>query len=72
MDLAYVDKLAKNNEGIKFLLNRQYWLDRTIDAKGMETKLSGEKARGLSTIITKRIDPGKFRSTREQKSPKSF
>ena len=38
MDLAYVDKLAKDNNGIKYLLVRQDLFDRTVDAKGMKTK----------------------------------
>ena len=33
MDLAYVDKLAKYNKGVKFLLVRQDLFDRTVDAK---------------------------------------
>ena len=38
MDQAYVDKLAKDNNGGKDLLVRQDLFDRTIDAKGMKTK----------------------------------
>ena len=38
MDLAYVDKLAKDNNGVKYLLVRQDLFDRTVDAKGMKTK----------------------------------
>ena len=33
MDLAYVDKLAKDNNGVKYLLVRQDLFDRTVDAK---------------------------------------
>ena len=33
MDLAYVDKLAKDNTGVKYLLVRQDLIDRTVDAK---------------------------------------
>ena len=36
MDLAYVDKLAKKNNGVKFLLVRQELFDRTVKAKGMK------------------------------------
>ena len=42
MDLAYVDKLAKDNNGVKYLLVRQDLFDRTVDAKGMKTKDSRE------------------------------
>ena len=38
MDLAYVDKLAKHNNGVKYLLVRQDLFDRTVDSKGMKTK----------------------------------
>ena len=33
MDLAYVDKLAKYKNGIKYILVRQHLFDRTVDAK---------------------------------------
>ena len=33
MDLAYVDKLAKDNKGVKYLLVRQDLFDKTVDAK---------------------------------------
>ena len=38
MDLAYVDKLAKKNKDVKYLLVRQGLFDRTVNAKGMKTK----------------------------------
>ena len=38
MDLAYVDKLAKENDGVKFLLVQQDWFDRTVNAKGMKKR----------------------------------
>ena len=37
-DLAYVDKLAKDINGVKCLLVCQQVFDRNVDAKGMETK----------------------------------
>ena len=37
IDLAYVDKLAKDNNGVKYLLVRQDLFDRTLDAVGMKT-----------------------------------
>ena len=42
MDLGYVDKLAKDNIGVKYLLVRPDMIDRTVDAKGMKTKDSKE------------------------------
>ena len=33
MDLAYVDELARENNGVKFLLVRQDLFDRTVSAK---------------------------------------
>ena len=59
-DLAYVDKLAKDNNGVKYLLVRQDLFDRTVDAKGMKTKDSKETVRAFLTMITKRIDPKKI------------
>ena len=43
MDLAYVDKLAKDNNSVKYLLVRQDLFDRTVDAKRMKTKDSKER-----------------------------
>ena len=42
MDLAYVDKLAKDKNGVKCLLVRQNLFCRTVDVKGMKTKYSKE------------------------------
>ena len=42
MDLAYVDKPAKDNNGGKYPLVRQGLLARAVDAKGMKTKDSKE------------------------------
>ena len=39
MDLAYVDKLAKVNNRVKYLLVRQDLFDRTLDAKGTKKKI---------------------------------
>ena len=61
VDLAYVDKLDKDNNGVKYLLNRQDLCDRTVDAKGMKTKDSKETVRAYLTVITKRIDPKNLR-----------
>ena len=59
MDSAYVDKLAKDNNGVKFILVRQNLFDRTVDAKGMKTKDSKETVRAFSTMITKKNRPKK-------------
>ena len=57
MDLAYVDKLAKDNDGVKYLLVRQQLFDRTVDAKGMQTKDSKGRVRAFLTMITKKNRP---------------
>ena len=53
MDLAYIDKEAKDNNGVQCLLVRQVLFDRTADAKGMKTKDSKETVRAVLTLITK-------------------
>ena len=68
MDLAYVDKLAEDNNGVMYLLVRQDLFDRTVDAKGMKTKDSTET---VPAILTK-IDPKKFGLTRKQNMLESF
>ena len=65
MDLAYVDKLAKKNNGVNNLLVRQDLFDRTVNAKGMKTKVSQETVRASSSKITKRNRPKRFGLTRE-------
>ena len=57
MDLAYVDKLAKKNNGVKYLLVREDLFDRTVNAKGMKTKDSQETVKACSSMITKRNQP---------------
>ena len=53
-DVAYVDKLAKDNNGVKYLLVRQDLFDRTEDANGMKTKDSKETVKTFSKLITKK------------------
>ena len=60
MDLAYVDKLAKENSGVKYILVRQDLFDRTVNAKGMKTKDSQETVKGFSSMITKKNRPKKI------------
>ena len=60
MDLAHVDKLAKDNNGVKYLLVRQDLFDRTVPAKRMKTKDSKEIVRAILTTITKKNRPKKI------------
>ena len=60
MDLAYVEKLAKDNEGAQYLLVRRDLFDRTVDAKGMKTKDSKKTVRAFLNMITKKNRPKKF------------
>ena len=57
--LAYVDKLAKDNNVVKYLLVRQDLFDRTVDAKGMKTKDSKETVSAFLTLIIKKNCPKK-------------
>ena len=59
MVLAYVDKLAKENNGVKCLLVRQDFFDRTVNAKGMKTKDSQETVKAFLSMITKKNRPKK-------------
>ena len=68
MDLAYVDKLTKENNGVKYLLVRQDLFDRTVNAEGMKTKDSQETVKAFSTMITNKIDQKRFGLTREPNS----
>ena len=61
MHLAYVDKLAKDNNGVKLLLVRQDLFDRTVVAKGMKTKDSEKTACVFLPMNTKMNRPTKFR-----------
>ena len=60
MDLAYVDKLAKENNDVKYLLVRQDLFDRTVNAEGMKAKVSQETVKAFSSMITKRNRPKKI------------
>ena len=55
--MAYVDKLAKDDNDAKYLPVRQDLFDKTVDAKGMRTKDSKETVRALSIMITKKSRP---------------
>ena len=56
-NLAYVDKLAKDKNGVMNLVDRQDLFDRTVDAKGMKTKDSKETIKTFSTKITNKNKP---------------
>ena len=60
MDLAYVDNLAKDNNGGKYLLVPQDMFERMVDAKGMKTKDSKETLKIFSDMITKKSRPKKL------------
>ena len=60
MDPAYVDKLANQNNGVKYLLVRQDLFDRTVNAKGMKTKDSQQTVKAFSSMITKKNRPKKI------------
>ena len=59
MDLACIDKPAKDNNGVKYLLVRQYLFDRIVDAKGLKTKDSKEMVRAFLTRIVEENWPKK-------------
>ena len=61
MELAYVDKLAKDNNGLKYLLVRQVLFDGTVDAKRMKTRNSKESVRAFLAMITKKNRPKRGR-----------
>ena len=60
MDLAYVDKLAKENNGVKYFLVRQDLFGRTVNARGMKLKDSQEAVKAFSSMITKKNRPEKI------------
>ena len=57
LDLAYIDKLAKVNNGVKCLLNGQDLFDRTVDANVMKSKDSKETVRACLSMVTKKNGP---------------
>ena len=65
VNLPYVDKWAKNNNGVKYFLVLEDLVDRTVDAVGMKTKSSKETVRAFLPVITKK-SPQKIELTREQ------
>ena len=55
MDLAYVDKLAKDNNGVKYLLVRQDLFDRPVDGKNENERLGGNSKVIFKKLFPKRI-----------------
>ena len=53
VDLAFVDKLAKDNYEVKLFLVRQNMLGRMVDAKRMKLKDSKETVKVFSKKIMK-------------------
>ena len=60
MDLVYVDKLAKYNTSVKYLLVPQDLFDRTVVAKRMKTKASIETVHAFLNRITGENRPTKI------------
>ena len=56
LDQACVDKLAKEDNGVNFLLVRRHLFGRTVDAKGMKTKDSKETVKTFSKMIIEKKD----------------
>ena len=57
MDLANVDKLAKDCKSVKFLLIRQDLFDRTVDAKALTIKDSKRTVRANPNMMTQKNRP---------------
>ena len=62
---AYVEKLANDNKGLKYLLGPQDLFDRSADAKGMKIKDYTATVRAFQARLQMRSLPGKVRLTRD-------
>ena len=71
MHLQIVDKLERNNIGVKYQVVRQVLSERTVDANRVETKVFTETVPALLAIIKKTINTKSW-STREQKLLEKF
>ena len=60
LDLACVDKLAEENNCVKYLLVLQDLFDRTVNAKKMTIKDSQETVKTFSSMIRKENRPQKI------------
>ena len=56
-NLAYVDKLAKINNGKEFSPVHQDLIERTVDGKGIKTKDSNETLRKILTMLRIAVQP---------------
>ena len=71
VELACVEKLAKENTGVKRLLVKKDMFDRTVDAKGMKTKDSKEAVPAILTMVTKKNRPMKIWVAKGKTLPES-
>ena len=53
LDVAYVDELGEDNNGVKYIPARQDLFDRTIDIKDRKQKIP-KNIRAFLTMITKK------------------
>ena len=60
LNLAHIDRLAKDDNGVKYSLVRQDLFDRTVDANGTKREDSKEMVRKFLTTITKKHRPKKI------------
>ena len=66
MELAYVDKLSKDDRGIRYLLVHQGVFEKTIDVRGVKTKACNDVLRAFAQMITKRKGYEKSELTMEK------
>ena len=59
MDFGFVDKLAKDNNGVKYLLVCRDMFDKTVDVRQMKTQDSKETVKIFSEMISKKNRPKK-------------
>ena len=60
LNLAYFHQLAKDQNGVKYLVVPQDLFDRTVDAKRKATKDSKETVRLFLTLTTKKLTHRSF------------
>ena len=65
MDLAHVDELTKDNNGLKYLPFRQDLFDTTVDAKRRKKRFQ-RTVRAFLTRITKNNPPIEIEWTKDQ------
>ena len=72
VDLAYIDELANDNNGVSYLLVRQDLFDRMVDAKRMKTKGFEEMVRAFLKLNTKKNRPTKIWNVKGTKFAEEF